>query len=162
MMKSYGRFTVPNSTTLVATDDIPYVLKNRALHYPIMVEPVRGRGSHGVKLYTDEEVFLAHAHFLSKELSEIIVEEYLDGEEATVTMMPPSKSKPGEYWALPVVTRFNHRDDIAPYNRSVAVPANSRVVGTAECSQDLANNRSARECGTAQSHCPDSHRHQTL
>ncbi|PNP81819.1 hypothetical protein FNYG_04845 [Fusarium nygamai] len=44
-----------------------------------------------------------------------MVEEYLAGEEATVTVMPPT-SRGGSYWALPVVTRFNHIHGVAPYN----------------------------------------------
>jgi hypothetical protein len=55
-----------------------------------------------------------------------MVEDYLPGEEATVTVMPPSKEH-HHYWALPIVVRFNHDSGIAPYNGVVAVTRNSRV-----------------------------------
>ena len=73
-----------------------------------------------------------------------MVEEYLAGEEATVTVMPPI-SRGGGYWALPVVTRFNHIDGVAPYNGAVAVTANSRAITAAEGSQ-AAYKQVAEEC----------------
>ena len=56
-----------------------------------------------------------------------MLEEYLSGQEATVTVMPPSEDHP-EYRALPLVVQFNHEDGIAPYNGIVAVTANSKVL----------------------------------
>lgn len=47
---------------------------------------------------------------------------------------------------MPIVTRFNHSDGIALYNRFVAVTAKSGAVSAAEHSQDLAYNRVPREC----------------
>jgi D-alanine-D-alanine ligase-like ATP-grasp enzyme len=146
IMKAHGGFTVANSTTLTATDDLFGVIKSKSLRYPLVAKPVRGRGSHGVKLCRDEKALQAHARFLFEESPKIIVEEYLEGEEATVTVMPPSSHNPDGYWALPVVTRFNHSDGIAPYNGSVAVTANSRTVREAESSQDSAYHRASREC----------------
>lgn len=55
-----------------------------------------------------------------------MLEDYLSGQEGTVTVMPPSESNP-RFTALPIVVRFNHEDGIAPYNGVVAVTANSRV-----------------------------------
>ena len=66
-----------------------------------------------------------------------MVEEYLAGEEGTVTVMPPSKHTP-HYWALPIVVRFNHEDGIAPYNGVVAVTKNSRVPSDDELRSDAA------------------------
>jgi D-alanine-D-alanine ligase-like ATP-grasp enzyme len=146
IMKTHGGFTVAKSTTLTASDDLPSVIQSQSLQYPLVAKPVRGRGSHGVKLCKDEETLKAHARLLFDESPKIVIENYLKGEEATVTVMPPSMSKPEGYWALPIVTRFNHSDGVAPYNGSVAVTANSRVVGTAEYSRDPAYERAAREC----------------
>lgn len=111
-----------------------------------MAKPLRGRGSHEVKLCTNEEELQVHARFLLDESPKITVEGYLNGEEATVTVMPPSASNPQGYWALPVVTRYNHRDSIAPYNGSVAVTENPRVVGMTEFQQDPAYGRASKEC----------------
>jgi len=48
-----------------------------------------------------------------------MIEEFLSGEEATVTVMPPSKGW-DEYWDLLIVMRFNHEEGVAPYNGVVA------------------------------------------
>ena len=146
IMKSHGGFTLAKSATITASDAIPAELKNQKLQYPLVVKPIRGRGSHGVKLCRNEEELQAHARSLFDESPRIIIEEYLNGEEATITIMPPSASKPEGYWALPIVTRFNHSDGIAPYNGSVAVTSNSRVIQKAEYDQDSAYKKAAREC----------------
>jgi hypothetical protein len=75
----------------------------------------------------------------------MMIEYYLSGEEATITIMPPSSSNT-EYWALPIVTRFNHQDGIAPYNGVVAVMANSRVISQEELERDGNYAEPAREC----------------
>lgn len=146
ILKSHGGFTVAKSTTLTASDDISDLVKQKQLQYPLVGKPVRGRGSHGVKLCRDEETLRAHVGFLFAESPKVIVEEYLSGEEATITVMPPSASKSGRYWALPIVTRFNHSDGIAPYSGFVSVIANSRVVSAKEYARDLAFERVAKEC----------------
>lgn len=146
IMKSHGGFTIARSATFTASDDLSKLLKEQNFDYPIVAKPVRGRGSYGVKLCKDEEMLRAHAKFLFDESPKIIVEEYLVGEEATVTIMPPAASKPGKYWALPIVTRFNHSDGVAPYNGTVAVTSNSRVVTAGKYSRDPAYERVAKEC----------------
>lgn len=50
-----------------------------------------------------------------------IAEEFLCGNEITVTVMPDGKS-------LPAVERFNQKNGIAPYNGDVPVTENSRVI----------------------------------
>lgn len=146
MMKSHGGFTIAKSATLTPSSDISKLMKEQSLSYPVISKPVRGRGSHGVKLCKDEEMLKAHARYLFDESPKIIVEEYLGGEEATVTIMPPSVSNPGKYWALPIVTRFNHSDGVAPYNGTVAVTLNSRVITAEEYSRDPAYEQAAKEC----------------
>jgi phosphoribosylamine-glycine ligase len=48
---------------------------------------------------------------LLKEETSVIIEDYLAGQEATVTVMPPSPStRHDDYWAMPVVERFNHAE----------------------------------------------------
>jgi hypothetical protein len=59
--------------------------------------------------------------------------------------MAPSSSNP-EYWALPIVTRFNHQDGVALYNDVVAVTANSRVISQEELERDGNYAEAAREC----------------
>lgn len=148
LMKLHGGFTLAKSTTLAVDEDenIKQEINSRSLSFPIIAKPVRGRGSHGVKLCYTLDSLEEHIKYLFTESSQIIIEEYLRGEEATVTVMPPSASKQA-HWALPVVTRFNHQDGIAPYNGVVAVTANSRVVSSSEASTDTAYYKVAmREC----------------
>ncbi|RSM06308.1 hypothetical protein CEP52_005766 [Fusarium oligoseptatum] len=61
--------------------------------------------------------------------------------------MPPGPGN-DNYWALPVVTRFNHVDGVAPYNGVVAVTANSRAITAAE-GNEPAYQQVAAECERA-------------
>lgn len=97
VMESHGVFTVANSTTLEASNDLSSIIRNREFYYPLVAKRLRGRGSHGVKLCTNEEELQVHARFLFEESSRILVEEYLDGEEATVAVMPPSAANSQGY-----------------------------------------------------------------
>ncbi|KFY59974.1 hypothetical protein V496_05473, partial [Pseudogymnoascus sp. VKM F-4515 (FW-2607)] len=56
------------------------------------------------------------------------------------------KSGKRGYWALPIVTRFNLINGIAPYNGAVAVSANSRAVTREEYERDPSYDLVAREC----------------
>lgn len=113
--------------------------------YPVIAKPARGRGSYGVKVCQDQVALEAHLQKLSGENLTAMIEEYLAGEEATVTVMPPGEGHT-DYWSLPIVTRFNHEDGIAPYNGVVAVTQNSRVVTDAEVKKDPAYEQIMREC----------------
>lgn len=145
IMKAHGNFTLPQSTTIESSSDITSAVRSLGFRFPVVAKPVRGRGSHGVKLCHNEEELEQHANELWRESPKIIIEEYLGGEEGTITVMPPSKSRP-EYWAMPVVTRFNHVDGIAPYNGTIAVTANSRFITKAEAASDSAYRKVAEEC----------------
>lgn len=61
---------------------------------PVVIKPVRGRGSHGVSLVQTEEELKKGLDGLFGEGDLILVEEFLKGEEITVTVMPP-----GDYGA---------------------------------------------------------------
>jgi D-alanine-D-alanine ligase-like ATP-grasp enzyme len=115
------------------------------LEYPIVAKPYRGRGSAGVKLCKTAAELSQHVESLYLDSSIIMLEEYLEGEEATVTVMPPSSSS-SDYWAMPVVTRFNHEDGIAPYNGSVAVTLNSRAATAEAVAADSTYAEVARQC----------------
>lgn len=74
-----------------------------------------------------------HIESLFDESPVVLLEEFLAGEEATITVMPPSPgSGRSGYWSMPPVARFNHDQGIAPYNGTIAVTANSRVVSEEE------------------------------
>jgi D-alanine-D-alanine ligase-like ATP-grasp enzyme len=115
------------------------------LGYPIVAKPCRGRGSAGVKLCKTAAELSQHVESLYLGSSTVMLEEFLEGEEATVTVMPPSGSN-GDYWAMPVVTRFDHEDGIAPYNGNVAVTLNSQVVTVEAFAADSTYAEVARQC----------------
>ena len=74
----------------------------------------------------------------------IMLEEFLSGEEATITVMPPTIEHP-QHWSMLTVTRFNYAEGIAPYNGVVAVTSNSRVISQSEL-KDPGYRKVMREC----------------
>ncbi|KAJ5759174.1 hypothetical protein N7520_006330 [Penicillium odoratum] len=136
--------TLANVLSLIKDDD-----------YPIVAKPIRGRGSHGVKICENAPELAEHVARLFDESPRVLLEEFLMGEEGTITIMPPSQqSTPGfedstrhaGHWALPPVTRFNHVDGVAPYSGKVAVTVNSRAVTVAEMEADPAYAEIMKEC----------------
>ncbi len=108
------------------------------LDFPLVVKPLRGRGSQGVFVVNDRNALddkLSMLFSSEQYGSCVYVENYLMGQEITITVMPAgnytindqwqSFSKP---WCLPAVKRFNHKDGVAPYNGIVAVIQNSTVI----------------------------------
>ncbi|KAL3459774.1 glutathione synthetase ATP-binding domain-like protein [Aspergillus heterothallicus] len=141
-LRELGRVTLPKSW-LVDQGNVGEVL-GQIDQYPIVGKPVRGRGSHGVRVCRDQAQLEAHITTLLSESPLVMLEEFLAGEEATITVMPPTAERPA-HWSLVPVTRFNHADGIAPYNGVVAVTANSRVVTEAEM-KDPAYAKAMRQC----------------
>ncbi|KAI1427739.1 glutathione synthetase ATP-binding domain-like protein [Xylaria sp. FL1777] len=147
LLRKHQSLTLPYART-VSADQNPHVaLEGLRDAFPLVAKPVRGRGSHGVKVCSTWDELQRHIEVLLKESPLVLVEEFLSGEEATVTVMPPSKAKP-YYWSMPVVTRFNHEDNVAPYNGTVAVVANSRVISADEAAKDPEYAHIQRQCET--------------
>ncbi len=145
LLRASGSFTMPQGWTVNLCIDPQSFLVEQNLPFPLVGKPIRGRGSQGVKVcYCFDELY-DHLRALSKDSSTVMLEEYLSGEEATVTVMPPSEGHP-EYWAMPIVTRFNHEGGVAPYNGVVAVTANSRVLMPEEVEKDEKYEQAAKEC----------------
>ncbi|KAI5208246.1 glutathione synthetase ATP-binding domain-like protein [Aureobasidium subglaciale] len=146
MLRNSGKFTLPRGWLLEDDgSDLDARLDSLDLTFPTVGKPVRGRGSHGVKVCHSLDELREHVQALFKESPAIILEDYLAGEEATITVMPPSDEHPS-HWALPIVTRFNHNNGVAPYNGIVAVTANSRAVTPGEYSKDPTYSAIAAEC----------------
>lgn len=146
MLRKTGRFTLPRGWLLVDNcSDLDTQLKSLDLRFPTVGKPVRGRGSHGVKVCHDLEELRSHVQSLFKESSAIMLEDYLAGEEATITVMPPSDERPS-HMALPIVTRFNHANGVAPYNGIVAVTANSTAITAEQYARDPTYQAIASEC----------------
>jgi hypothetical protein len=158
-------FTLPRSWEVKATDSTPLdaFIQSNITTYPIVGKPVRGRGSHGVKVCHGPIELKEHIESLFEESPVVLLEEFLAGEEATVTVMPPSaststspssgsccssdsESDRSGYWSMVPVMRYNHDNGIAPYNGTVAVTANSRVVSDEEMARDPAYGVAMRQC----------------
>jgi len=109
-------------------------LAENGLGFPLIVKPVRGRGSQGVTLVDNHAAFMQAAdQLITSKLfgADLIVEQFLIGTEMTVTVMPAQTGKDGVTRAplpLPPVRRFNHEHGVAPYNGTVAVTSNSRAL----------------------------------
>ncbi len=112
------------------------------LEFPLVLKPIRGRGSQGVTKIGNRNELIEN---LNKIFSEnnygnaAYIEEYLNGQEITITVMPKGNyfvNNREEYfsrpWCLPAVKRFNHTNGIAPYNGIVAVMENSEVLSDNE------------------------------
>ncbi|KAI4724321.1 glutathione synthetase ATP-binding domain-like protein [Aureobasidium sp. EXF-10728] len=147
MLRKSGNFTLPRGW-LVEDDgsDFSAKLNSLDLRFPVVGKPVRGRGSHGVKVCNTAQELLDHVQSLFAESPAVILEDYLAGEEATVTILPPSEEHPS-HRALPVVMRSGHTNGVVPYNGIVPVTANSRAVTADEYSKDPTYAAIAAECG---------------
>jgi D-alanine-D-alanine ligase len=114
-------------------------LAARGLRFPVVVKPVRGRGSQGVSMVKDILQFRSalSSIFESGRFGSLaIVEEFLPGQELTVTAMAPASAgesnESNRPCVLPPVRRFNHENGVAPYNGVVAVTGNSSVLSKDE------------------------------
>ncbi|OAP65538.1 hypothetical protein AYL99_01510 [Fonsecaea erecta] len=141
LLRQHGGFTMPRSWIIDSASSLSF----ENFPYPIVAKPIRGRGSHGVKVCHSPSDLSTHLTALLKESPIVMLEEYLCGQEATVTVMPPCEGHAG-YYALPLVVRFNHEDGIAPYNGVVAVTANSRVLTPHEQDQNPRYQGISKEC----------------
>lgn len=130
-------------------------IEKNILNYPIVLKPVRGRGSQGVIVVKNsEEYYEGVVDLINAEIygDKIIAEEFLPGKEITITIMPPGvynvnneRKEKIKHWALPIVERYNHENNIAPYNGIVAVVNNSKILSTKEQKSEEIHNIS-RKC----------------
>ncbi|KAF2122082.1 hypothetical protein BDV96DRAFT_483194 [Lophiotrema nucula] len=141
--RKIGRCLLPDAVILKEGED-----QLKKLRLPIVAKPIRGRGSHGVKLCRSYEELHDHIMELLSESPSILLEQYLLGQEATITTLPPSAGEL-HYKSLPPVVRFNHQNGVAPYNRTVAVTQNSRVVSPEEVFHDPAYHTIMSDCDEA-------------
>jgi len=121
---------------IIAFDNLTEkVVSNLVGDFPIIVKPIRGRGSQGVKKINSYN----ELHLYTKDMfssgdygNQVLVEEFLSGDEFTISVFPPGTYElngkletKSDYWAAPAVIRVNHQDGVAPYNGVVAVTQNS-------------------------------------
>lgn len=138
LLKEYG-LSIPKSVIISKENLSAYKLD---VGFPVVVKPIRGRGSQGVSLVNNKKELdnaLRELFDDGKYGSLVYVERFLSGQEITVTVMPPGKyqinnaiKRFDKYWSLPAVKRFNHKNGIAPYNGIVAVVNNSAILNDVE------------------------------
>ncbi|RZJ72348.1 MAG: ATP-grasp domain-containing protein, partial [Flavobacterium sp.] len=114
--------------------------------YPVILKPIRGRGSVGVTLINSEAELrgLIEQWMKSDEYGHsFMLEEYLPGEEITITVMPAGtyliegkEEVKTKSWALPAVKRFDQVKGVAPYNGTVPVIHNSKVLSESELADE--------------------------
>jgi len=110
LLRARGGFTLPGARDMIDEEDLADVV-DADLAYPVVAKPVRGRGSYGVRVCRSEDELIDHCRDLLGEDAYVIVEDFLAGQEVTVTVMPPSPATGRDgYWATPVVERFNHAE----------------------------------------------------
>ncbi|KAG0643013.1 hypothetical protein HOY80DRAFT_948184 [Tuber brumale] len=114
------------------------------LPYPVIVKPVRGRGSEGVELIDGFVGMLDTLDDLFKTYNVLLIEEFLEGEEGTVTVVPDGQ---GKFVALPIVQRFGQVTGVMPWSGHVPVTKNSTVLPVME--EDLWHRAAKIECQKA-------------
>ncbi|MBU2920122.1 ATP-grasp domain-containing protein [Winogradskyella psychrotolerans] len=129
-------------TTLIAIENLTNYSLN--IDFPLVLKPLRGRGSQGVSLVRNQKELdnKLNEIFKNNEYGNMVyLEQYLSGQEITITVMPSGnylidnqEVLHKEPWCLPAVKRINHKNGIAPYNGLVAVTENSSVLGIDELS----------------------------
>ncbi|MEM8891848.1 MAG: carboxylate--amine ligase [Bacteroidota bacterium] len=106
--------------------------------FPLVIKPIRGRGSKGVKVVENRNQFIRESLNLldSKRFGDkMMVESFLPGQEITMAVMPAGnylidgkEVEKAEAWSLPPVKRENHIKGIAPYSGIVPVSHNSYAI----------------------------------
>jgi D-alanine-D-alanine ligase-like ATP-grasp enzyme len=150
-----GRGAYSDDDAVLDVDSLSYAeLQRLGLDLPLVVKPIRGRGSQGVARVSSLDELRDAAGLLLESSAlygnRVMVEPYLPGEETTVTVLPPGIYSHGtmhEHWALPAVRRINHIGGVAPYSGVVAVVDNSVAVSVADESPAL--REAKRQCEQA-------------
>jgi D-alanine-D-alanine ligase len=150
-----------NQNGIYGLDDLTVeILHKENINFPLVLKPIRGRGSQGVKKVDTMEQLRAHAEeLLSSKTNEfgdsLILEQYLEGDEITVVIMPPGtydinfkSTNFDNHWHLPPVKRFNHHNGVVPYSGVVSVIENSELLSSVEL-QDPTYQKVVQDCERA-------------
>lgn len=134
-LRRQGSFVLPRAWVISAEQDYNTLLRRGEIPLPVVGKPIRGRGSHGVKVCFTLEALHQHVEDLLAESPIMMLEEYLTGEEGTICVMPPTAENP-DYSALSFVRRTDHQDEVIPYTGKVAAVLNSRALTLSELAED--------------------------
>ena len=129
-----NRIPIPKAQMLKKENIDNYILN---VDFPLVLKPIRGRASQGVSLVKNKKELddkLKIVFSKNKYGNALYLEQYLSGQEITITVMQPgiydTENQQKELlkpWSLPAVKRYNHENGIAPYKGIVAVMENSSV-----------------------------------
>ena len=132
-----GQFLV-NVENGPAKGQVETAVSEMDLTFPVIVKPVRGRGSAGVKVVNSVEEAAEHieSHVGPKFGSKFLIEEYLSGRELAVTVMPPGTYETADgvhseatHWTLPAIERTGHHGGVMPFSGVVPIQSNSKPAG---------------------------------
>jgi D-alanine-D-alanine ligase len=121
-----------------AKGQVETAVSAKGLTFPIIVKPVRGRGSAGVKVVDSVAEAAEHIESLTgpKFGSKFLIEEYLSGRELAVTVMPPGTYETADgvhseatHWPLPAIERTGHHGGVMPFSGVVPIQSNSKPAG---------------------------------
>jgi D-alanine-D-alanine ligase len=121
-----------------AKGQIEKAVSQNGLTFPVIVKPVRGRGSAGVKVVDSVAEATEHieSHVGPKFGSKFLIEEYLAGRELAVTVMPPGTYETADgmhneptHWVLPAIERTGHHGGVMPFSGVVPIQSNSKPAG---------------------------------
>jgi D-alanine-D-alanine ligase len=121
-----------------AKGQIEKAVSQNGLTFPVIVKPVRGRGSAGVKVVESVAEAAEHieSHAGPKFGNKFLIEEYLAGRELAVTVMPPGTYETGDgthneptHWTLPAIERTGHHGGVMPFSGVVPIQSNSKPAG---------------------------------
>jgi D-alanine-D-alanine ligase len=127
-----------NVETGPAKGQVEAAVSTKKLTFPIIVKPVRGRGSAGVKVVDSVAEAAEHIESLvgPKFGSKFLLEEYLSGRELAVTVMPPGTYETADgvcseatHWPLPAIERTGHHGGVMPFSGVVPIQSNSKPAG---------------------------------
>lgn len=91
LLRRTGGFNVPRGCIFSDGPDVIKTMQEANVPFAVVAKPIRGRDNHAVKFCKSLDGFVDHARSLFSESPHIMVEEFLAGEEATVTVMPPTQ-----------------------------------------------------------------------
>jgi hypothetical protein len=121
-----------------AKGQIEKAVSLNGLTFPVIVKPVRGRGSAGVKVVGSVAEATEHieSHVGPKFGNKFLIEEYLAGRELAVTVMPPGTYETADgmhneptHWVLPAIERTGHHGGVMPFSGVVPIQSNSKPAG---------------------------------
>lgn len=93
LLSRTGGFNVPREWIFSDGPDVIKTMQEASLPFPVVAKPIRGRGSHAVKVcrYLDE--FVDRARSVFSKSPQIMVEEFLAGEEANCHCHAPDPGR---------------------------------------------------------------------